>query len=128
MCGGANVVHSWLIDEPSVIFEQTRLTRRTFCMSRDVLVESGYYVNTYQTCVGIEESLGIFLYMMASNQRVHHMRNQFKYSRETIMQRTIDVVEALYKLSKNIIAPKNDQTIHPRIRHNPKLYPYFKAS
>lgn len=109
------------------ILDNCRITLDTFRRLCNVLREGHYIEEHHQRQVSIEESLAMFLTLTGTDGRIRVLAERFQHSTETIDRNVNCVVEALVRFAPNIIAPRNEQVIHPRIRNNPKFYPWFKV-
>lgn len=107
--------------------ENCRISVDTFSKLCDILREGNYMSKNHQRQVSIEESLAMFLTLTGTDGRTRVIAERFQHSTETVVRNINSVVEALVRFSPCIIAPRNDQAVHPRIRNSAKFYPWFKV-
>jgi hypothetical protein len=93
-----------------------RMRRTVFRRLHDTLVEN--YGLLPSRGVSTMEALGIFLWVCGGPQSFRQIRNKFGHSLETISRKYSEVLNALYKMSSDIIKPKDPNfiEIHPRLR------------
>jgi hypothetical protein len=77
--------------------------------------------------VSTMEALGIFLWACGGPQSFRQIRNKFGHSLETISRKYSEVLDALFKMSSDIIKPIDPYftEIHPRLREA-RFWPHFK--
>jgi hypothetical protein len=94
-------------------FDMFRMRRTVFRRLHDTLVES--YGLLPSRGVSTTEALGIFLWACGGPQSFRQIRNKFGHSLETISRKYSEVLNALYKMSSDIIKPKDPNfiEIHP---------------
>jgi hypothetical protein len=92
------------------------MRRTVFRRLHDTLVEN--YGLLPSRGVSTMEALGIFLWVCGGPQSFRQIRNKFGHSLETISRKYSEVLNALYKMSSDIIKPKDPNfiEIHPRLR------------
>ncbi|GKA55381.1 putative nuclease HARBI1 isoform X1 [Tanacetum coccineum] len=78
--------------------------------------------------VSIEESLGIFLFILAHGSGNRLAQETFNHSGETIHRHFHKVLKAVLKLSGDIIKPNANynEEVPPQILNNSRYYPMFK--
>jgi hypothetical protein len=106
-------------------FDMFRMRRTVFRRLHDTLVES---YGLLPSCgVSTTEALGIFLWACGGPQSFRQIRNKFGHSLETISRKYSEVLNALYKMSSDVIKPKDPNfiEIHPRLRET-RFWPHFK--
>ena len=106
-------------------FDMFRMRRTVFRRLHDMLVES--YGLLPSRGVSTMEALGIFLWACGRPQSFRQIRNKFGHSLETISRKYSEVLNALYKMSSDVIKPKDPNfiEIHPRLREG-RFWPHFK--
>jgi hypothetical protein len=106
-------------------FNMFRMRRTVFRRLHDTLVES--YGLLPSRGVSTMEALGIFLWACGGPQSFRQIRNKFGHSLETISRKYSEVLNALYKMSSDVIKPKDPHfiDIHPRLRET-RFWPHFK--
>jgi hypothetical protein len=106
-------------------FDMFRMRRTIFRRLHDTLVET--YGLLPSRGVSTMEALGIFLWACGGPQSFRQIRNKFGHSLETISRKYSEVLNALYKMSSDIIKPKDPNfiEIHPRLREG-RFWPHFK--
>jgi hypothetical protein len=106
-------------------FDMFRMRRTVFRRLHDTLVEN--YGLLPSRGVSTMEALGIFLWACGGPQSFRQIRNKFGHSLETISRKYSEVLNALYKMSSDIIKPKDPNfiEIHPRLREA-RFWPHFK--
>ena len=106
-------------------FDMFRMRRTVFRRLHDTLVES--YGLLPSRGVSTMEALGIFLWACGGPQSFRQIRNKFGHSLETISRKYSEVLNALYKMSSDIIKPKDPYLteIHPCLREA-RFWPHFK--
>jgi hypothetical protein len=106
-------------------FDMFRMRRTVFRRLHDTLVEN--YGLLPSRGVSTMEALGIFLWACGGPQSFRQIRNKFGHSLETISRKYSEVLNALYKMSSEIIKPKDPNffEIHPRLREA-RFWPHFK--
>lgn len=67
--------------------------------------------------VSTMEALAMFLWACGGPQTFQKIRNKFGYSLETISRKFSEVLNSVYRMSNNVIKPKdaNFTDIHPRL-------------
>jgi hypothetical protein len=106
-------------------FDMFRMRRTAFRRLHDTLVQSYGLVPSHG--VSTTEALGIFLWVCGGPQSFRQIRNKFGHSLETISRKYSEVLNALYKMSSDVIKPKDPNfiEIHPRLREG-RFWPHFK--
>jgi hypothetical protein len=97
-------------------FDMFRMRRTVFRRLHDTLVDN--YGLLPSRGVSTTEALGIFLWACGGPQSFRQLRNKFGHSLETISRKYTEVLDALFKMSCDIIKPKDPHfiEIHPRLR------------
>jgi hypothetical protein len=85
------------------------------------------YIEVTSRGVSTTEALGIFLWACGGPQSFRQIRNKFGHSLETISRKYSEVLNALYKMSSDVIKLKDPNfiEIHPRLRET-RFWPHFK--
>jgi hypothetical protein len=106
-------------------FDMFRMRRTVFRRLHDTLVDS--YGLLPSRGVSTTEALGIFLWACGGPQSFRQIRNKFGHSLETISRKYSEVLNAVYKMSSDVIKPKDPNfiEIHPRLRES-RFWPHFK--
>ena len=106
-------------------FDMFRMRRTVFRRLHDTLVDN--YGLVPSRGVSTTEALGIFLWACGGPQSFRQIRNKFGHSLETISRKYTEVLDALFKMSSDIIKPKDPYftEIHPRLREA-RFWPHFK--
>ena len=77
--------------------------------------------------MSVEEQLAIFLEIVGENASNRMAQERFQRSGDTISRAFNKVLDVMVKLYTAIIKqPDATQPTPPRIRNNPKMFPYFK--
>jgi hypothetical protein len=119
----------WLLETlrtPGECHLQLRMSNEMFLDLHDLLVErygleSSMHMSTH-------EALAIFLFICGGNESNRRTQNRFKHSGETISRKFDEVLNALMKMARDFIRPKdpNFASVHKRIRNDKRAYPTFK--
>jgi hypothetical protein len=109
-------------------FDMFRMRRTVFRRLHDTLVES--YGLLPSRCVSTTEALGIFLWACGGPQSFRQIRNKFGHSLETISRKYSEILNALYKMSSDVIKPKDTNfiEIHPRLRERVDFGPISRIA
>ena len=112
------------LQKPKSCFNMFRMSRPLF-ESLHNLLESSYGLKSSNKMSSVE-ALAMFLWMVGAPQSIRQAENRFQRSTETISRKFEEVLHSLYKLSADIIKPKDPQfrTVHPRLQA-PRFAPYF---
>lgn len=77
--------------------------------------------------VYVDEQIAIFLWIVRHGASFSEAAEYFQHSKYTIQKYFNKVATSLVRLYKtNVTLPPADVPTHPKIRENPKLFPYFK--
>ncbi|CAI9117587.1 OLC1v1018997C1 [Oldenlandia corymbosa var. corymbosa] len=125
---GHQYVREVIFGHHARIVQNCRITVDTFSRLCDVLREGNYLSEHHQRQVSVEEALAMFLNLTGTDGQTYVISERFQHSRETVQRNIDDVVQALVRFSSVIIAPRNEQEVHPRIRNSTKFYPWFKVN
>ncbi|CAI9115376.1 OLC1v1016266C1 [Oldenlandia corymbosa var. corymbosa] len=125
---GHQYVREVIFGHHARIVQNCRITVDTFSRLCDVLREGNYLSEHHQRQVSVEEALAMFLNLTGTDGRTCVISERFQHSTETVQRNIDDVVQALVRFSSVIIAPRNEQEVHPRIRNSTKFYPWFKVN
>ncbi|WVZ67800.1 hypothetical protein U9M48_016830 [Paspalum notatum var. saurae] len=112
------------LHDPRDCFNMFRMTSDVFHRLHDVLV-SKYGLKSTKRMSSLE-SLAMFLWMVGAPQSVRQAENRFERSPETISRKFDKVLHCIYKLSADIVKPKdpNFKEVHPRLKSY-RFSPYF---
>ncbi|XP_058769575.1 protein ALP1-like [Vicia villosa] len=76
--------------------------------------------------IAVDESVGIFLYMIGQPSSYRNAQERFQHSSETIHKHFNKVLEAVCKLGKKVIQPVDLVDSSQYIRDDNRYWPYFK--
>ncbi|WVZ65976.1 hypothetical protein U9M48_015256, partial [Paspalum notatum var. saurae] len=112
------------LENPKDCFDMFRMSKDLFYRLHDVLVSSYGLKSTKK--MGSVESLAMFLWMVGAPQSVRQAENRFERSAETISRKFNDVLHCLYKLSADIVKPKDPEfkDVHPKLK-SARYSPHF---
>ncbi|MQM19278.1 hypothetical protein Taro_052280 [Colocasia esculenta] len=95
------------------------LKLRDILVERELIRDSRYVTTT--------EQLAMFLYAMGHGVPTGAMCEHFQHSSETISFYVNRVIKEIALLRFTyIVLPTGTDPVHPRIRHDDRIYPYFK--
>jgi hypothetical protein len=102
-----------------------RMQRTVFRRLHDTLVSEYGLVGSRG--VSTKEALAIFLWACGGPQSFRQIRNELGHSLETISHKFSEVLNAIYRMSSDVIKPQEAHftEIHPRLRE-PRFWPDFK--
>lgn len=119
-------MHRLLTGHPMYCKEQLRLHRDVFLSLANVLREKQLLVPGRY--IGIEEQLGLTLYMLAKVASVRDTASRFQHSISTISKYYKQVLKALVSLSTEVVRPyQSFLETPPEIQTNNKYWPFFKV-
>jgi hypothetical protein len=77
--------------------------------------------------VSTKEALAMFLWAYGGPQSFRQIRNKFGHLLETISQKFSEILNSIYKMSNDVIKPKDVlfSHIHPRLQES-RFWPHFK--
>lgn len=101
-----------------------RMDKHVFYKLCDILQAKGLLRHTNR--IKIEEQLGIFMFITGHNLRTRAIQELFRYSGETISRHFNNVLNAIIAISLEFFQPPGSD-IPPKIREDPRFYPYFKV-
>jgi hypothetical protein len=106
-------------------FDMFRMHRTVFHRLHDTLVQN--YGLVPSCGVSTMEATAIFLWACGGPQSFRRIRNKFGHSLETISRKFSEELNAIYRMSSDIIKPKDTNfiEIHPRLRES-RFWPHFK--
>ena len=122
---GEIFIHEVLNGHPRRCYEAFRLDVPVFRMLCSDLVTRYGLKPTRHLC--IEESVGIFLMTLAHDAGNRLCQETFNRSGETVSRHFHAVLEAVLKLSADIIQPKANYNEETHILTNSRYYPMFKV-
>lgn len=97
-----------------------------FLRLRDNLMERGALQDTKN--MSATEQLAIFLLEVGHGIGNRLLREWFQHSGETISRHFNNVLMAILSIRRDYIkGPTSDEPVHPKIRRDPKYYPFFKV-
>lgn len=78
--------------------------------------------------MSVEEALAMFLWTCGHNESNRNVQNRFKHSGETVSRKFGEVLDAVLRLSVDIIRPSDYEfkEVHHRIRNSTQFWPHFK--
>lgn len=103
--------------------DSVRMDKHVFYKLCDILQAKGLLRHTNR--IKIEEQLGIFMFITGHNLRTRAIQELFRYSGETISRHFNNVLNAIIAISLEFFQPPGSD-IPPKIREDPRFYPYFK--
>jgi len=107
------------------IFDVLRMPLATFLALRDWCIDHDYLQPTRH--MSVEEQLAIFLKIVGENATNRMAQERFQRSGDTISRAFNNVLDAMVELYTAIVKqPAASQPTPPRIRNDPKMFPYFK--
>jgi hypothetical protein len=103
-----------------------RMRQTVFRRLHDTLVQN--YGLVPSRGVSTTEALAIFLWACEGPQSFRQTRNKIGHSLETISRKYSEVFNAIYRMSTDVIKPKDTNfiEIHPRLRET-RFWPHFKG-
>ena len=106
-------------------YKMFRTSTPVFLKLHEVLV-SNYGLKS-STIMCLREALAIFLWTCGSPQSHINVQDRFAHSPETISRKFGEVLECLFRMSGDIIKPKDPMfsIVHPRLR-KPRFWPHFR--
>ncbi|WVZ71421.1 hypothetical protein U9M48_020011 [Paspalum notatum var. saurae] len=119
--------HDWVmstLENPSACFDMFRMRREVFLRLHDLLVLSYGLKSTKK--MNSMESLAMFFWMIGAPQSMRQAENRFERSKETISRKFDEVLQSIYKLSVDIVKPKDPEfkEVHLRLKSS-RFSPYF---
>ena len=78
--------------------------------------------------VGVEEQLGMFMYMISHNASNQDLQKQFQHSGETIHRKITEIFNIIPTLVQRFVKIPNSIQTHPKIMLNPRYWPYFQVN
>ena len=112
---------------PARIKEQLGIGKRAFKQLCNTLVEKEAWIPSPRQRVGVAESLAIFLYTVTGNHRHTDGAERFQHSTSTICHHVKTMARALSSLAPQVIKPRHDNDIHPKIFNDDRFYPWFQV-
>ncbi|XP_028092797.1 uncharacterized protein LOC114292987 [Camellia sinensis] len=122
---GNDYIFSLLNGQPETMMDIMRMDAQTFILLKDTLLQNGF-IDTEYMHLSVEESLEIFLYTFAQNDRHRLLADRFQYSTETICRHIKIIMRALCKLASTVIKPRNQDEIPAKILNDRRSFPWFK--
>lgn len=112
------------LSNPRSCYNMFRMSRELFYMLHDELVSS-YGLKSTKNMSSIE-SLAMFLWIVGAPQSIRQDEDRFERSTEIVSRKFEQVLYSLFKLSGDIVRPKDPQfrTVHPRLKI-PRFSPHF---
>ncbi|CAL5188458.1 unnamed protein product [Lathyrus oleraceus] len=105
-------------------FEQLRMRKQVF---QNLVCElTNSYGLTPTKHIGVEESVGIFLYMIGQPSSYRNAQERFQHSSETIHKHFNKVLEVVCKLGEKVIKHVDLVDSSQYIRDDNRYWPYFK--
>lgn len=113
-----------IIGNDNRFFEQLRMRKQVF---QNLVCELTNNCGlTPAKHIGVEESVGIFLYMIGQPSSYRNGKEQFQHSSETIHKHFNKVLEVVCKLGKKVIKHVDLVDSSQYIRDDNRYWPYFK--
>ncbi|XP_028109987.1 uncharacterized protein LOC114308582 [Camellia sinensis] len=122
---GDDYIFSLLTGHPETMMDIMRMDAQTFILLKDTLLQNGF-IEIEHMHISVEESLAIFLYTFAQNDRHRLLADRFQHSTETICRHIKIIMRALCKLATTVIKPHNEDEISAKILNDRRFFPWFK--
>ena len=78
--------------------------------------------------VGVDEQLGMFMYMISHNATNRDLQKYFQHSAETVSRKMNEMFHIIPTLVQRFVKVPTSLTPHPRIASNPRFWPYFQVN
>ncbi|CAO2207659.1 unnamed protein product [Urochloa humidicola] len=119
--------HEWVsttLSNPTDCHNMFRMSSEFFFRLHDVLVST--YGLKSSTKMSSVESLAMFLWIVGAPQSIRQAENRLERLSETISRKFEEVLESVYKLSGDVVKPRDPhyRTVHPRLQ-SPRFSPHF---
>ena len=115
------------LDTHGESYRMFRMEPHVFQRLLDVLVQN--YGLRPSMEISVEEALAMFLWTCGHNQSNRNVQNRFKHSGETVSRKFGDVLEAILRLSVDIIKPSDYEfrEVPKKIQNSDRYWPHFKG-
>ncbi|KAF5932293.1 hypothetical protein HYC85_028464 [Camellia sinensis] len=107
---GDDYIFGLLTGHPETMMNIMRMDAQTFILLKDTLLHNGF-IDIEHMHISVEESLGIFLYTFAQNDRHRLLADRFQHSTETICRHIKIIMRALCKLASTDCVGAIDGTL-----------------
>lgn len=101
-----------------------RMGKHEFYKLCHILQSKGLLRHTNR--IKIEEQIAIFMFVVGHNLRTRAVQELFKYSGETISRHFNNVLNALVKISLELLQPSVSEVSNV-VLEDSRFYPYFKV-
>jgi hypothetical protein len=119
--------YDWVMrttSDPIQCYDMFRMSRPLFESLHDLLVSS-YELTSSKKMTSIE-ALAMFLWTVGAPQSFVQVKNRFGRSKETISRKISEVLECVYRMSKDLVKPSDPDflTPHPKLLSD-RFAPHF---
>jgi phosphatidylglycerophosphatase A len=80
------------------------------------------------TRVGVDEQLGMFMYMISHNATNQDLQKKIQHSAETVHRKMNEIFNLIPTLVQRFVKVPTSLQLHPKIMSNPRFWPYFQEN
>ena len=124
---GQDWVEFLMDGNPRTIKDTLRMDTDTFQSLAHILVEGGFLNMSPKMRCGVEEQLGMFLFVCGQRVNFHVTGDRFQRSSETVGRQFKRITKALCRLATVIIQPPNYNYVDAKVYNNTKFYSRFQV-